>query len=69
METQASAYWRQCVQAVESVAGQARRKAAFRREAGYEAGYGPALYVTLSPVGQARLDALRRELATQRAKR
>lgn len=69
VETQASAYWRQRVQAVESVAGQARRKAAFRREAGYEAGYGPALYVTLSPVGQAQLDALRCDLATQGARR
>ncbi|WP_303832050.1 hypothetical protein [Asticcacaulis taihuensis] len=69
VETQASAYWRQRVQAVESVAGQARRKAAFHREAGRDTGHGPALFVTLSPVGQAQLDALRRELTAQRARR
>ena len=69
VETQASAYWRQRVQAVEPVAGQARRKAGFRWETGHGAGHGPALYVTLSPLGQAQLEVLRRELAAQRANR
>ncbi len=69
VETRASAYWRQRVQAVEPAAGQARRKAARRRETGHEDGHGPALYVTLSPVGQVQLENLRRELAAQRANR
>lgn len=69
VETRASAYWRQRVQAVEPVVDQARRKAARRRETGNEDGHGPALYVTLSSVGQTQLENLRRELAAQRTKR
>ncbi|MFT4077298.1 MAG: hypothetical protein QM647_17350 [Asticcacaulis sp.] len=69
VETRASAYWRQRVQAVEPVAGQARRNAAHRPDADGEDGHGPALYVTLSPIGQAQLDTLRGELAAQRANR
>jgi hypothetical protein len=67
IETRASAYWRQRVQPVTPVAGRAARYAS--PEAGREPVYGPALYVTLSPVAQARLEALRLELAMQRTKR
>lgn len=69
VETRASAYWRQRVQAIEPVAGQARRNAASRSRTGREEGHGPALYVTLSPLGQAQLENLRRELAAQWANR
>lgn len=66
VETRASAYWRQRVQAVEPIAGQAGRKAAYRPDTGGDDGHGPALYVTLSPVGQAHLDRLRQELVARR---
>jgi len=67
IETRASAYWRQRVQPVAPVAG--RRPGQAWPEANREPLHGPALYVTLSPVAQARLEALRLELAMQRANR
>lgn len=66
IETRASAYWRQRVQPVAPVAG--RRPDQSWPETSREP-HGPALYVTLSPVAQARLEALRVELAMQRARR
>jgi hypothetical protein len=67
IETRASAYWRQRVQPVAPVTGRAARFAS--PEADREPVHGPALYVTLSPMARARLEALRLELAMQRARR
>ena len=61
VETTASAYWRQRVQAVAPVAGRMARQAFTEQH--HEPVHGPAVYVTLSPAAQARLDGLRRDLA------
>ncbi len=67
VESRASAYWRQRVQPVVPVASRMARQTF--PDANQEPVHGPALFVTLSPVAQMRLDDLRRELAMQRASR
>jgi hypothetical protein len=73
VETKASAYWRQRVQAAAPVASRTSRNGRAWDRVGAEPGgdpvHGPALYVTLSPIAQAHLDDLRREQAAQRARR
>ena len=61
VETRASAYWRQRVQAVEPATGHTLRHDSSRPYTGREDGHGPALYVTLSPLALARLNELRLE--------
>ncbi len=64
VESRASAYWRQRVQPVAPVASRMARYVF--PEANRESVHGPALYVTLSPLAQAHLESLKRELAARR---
>ncbi len=63
VESRASAYWRERVQPVAPVAARRARPDQAFPEASREPVHGPALYVTLSPLAQAHLESLRRELA------